>query len=569
MEKLELPCYNGAADPIMTKSLFISHIESFRPFLVTIQQQSGSVSSTTVDVDSNANHDDCSSTRGLDRMIEVLAQDDTIVDVSCEDLENPTFLGDSISREKINMKISAFIQGFEHLRLHGKGSHWTHDTNLNLFLSQACFFYNKDLYRDDSEPNKTDNTQVINGIEKSTCYPELLGLVGEEFPLLQANIWANFYESATNLHYDAYNNLLQVKYGSKKVLLVSPEFTDLLSAKSAASLTAPNHSNLSCELLSLLVDPRLPAGPVTDPATLQRFHNSRNILPHTPFRFYIAELDSSKILFIPEGWWHFVISAPATFAINHWFDSPLSKMCRTCPHMSSYIFRASFHDIVQNEMKKLDEELKAPHFTSKSRAADFTPADELDDPVAKRSKVSDATNELFSSERCQTCVYLDFCEAVSTFLAGSVHSAYADVQSTLVSMTYDVACWLLPSYAHNEPKNWTRLLLRLPELTVYQLTRHWDSWETAPLMAQLQPLKVLCDRHAVEPPSVVARAKDLDDFFVLIFRNCDDPTKVSIICGDICVSYFIIFSLQIRRHLFQSMDDVALVRAKKFLSFVV
>jgi ribosomal protein L16 Arg81 hydroxylase len=37
-------------------------------------------------------------------------------------------------------------------------------------------------------------------------------------------------------------------------------------------------------------------------------------------------LEAGEMLYIPEGWWHYVVSEPNTLAVNFWLESVFTKI---------------------------------------------------------------------------------------------------------------------------------------------------------------------------------------------------------------------------------------------------
>ena len=105
----------------------------------------------------------------------------------------------------------------------------------------------------------------------------------------------------SGLHYDCFDNLLVVVRGSKRLLLLPPAATSALRPRAAHGASA-NHSTLSAAELAAALesDARLKAMAVR------------------------LELSAGEAAFIPEGWWHEVMSPEeATLAINWWWPGPL------------------------------------------------------------------------------------------------------------------------------------------------------------------------------------------------------------------------------------------------------
>jgi hypothetical protein len=507
MEKLALTHYQ---EPL-SRDTFLTHVREFRPFVLD------------VDVATVAREEAV-----VRDVVETLKRNESVVDVSCEDI-GKFFRGDSVSREKIDMKLSVFVEGFECLRLKGKGSHYTHDTDLNLFLSQACYF------RADSDQGDS-RVGLLEGIDKDVCVPVMLKKEFQsDFDIQQANMWMNYYESVTNLHYDAYNNLLQVKFGSKKVLLVSPEFTGSLSPNSICSLTAPNHSNVSCEKLHSLLNPSISCGPISDKSILESFA--------LPFRFYVAELTARGVLFIPEGWWHFVLSSDCTMALNHWFDSPLTVLSKaasnrrsTANAISSYVIRSAFHELLQADMKRLEVTIVSAYNWSSEDIV----AEEVSTESAKRRRLHAVDHS------CRLCTYHQFEVLVDSLLSeqpsanSNPADLLADVESCLtpaekefVIMSFEITiCWLWPSYAANNCHKWTQLLLGLSTSATYVLTVLWDRWGSKS-PNEGRSTQCVCSGCSASGVALSDTILDLDEFFRQIFNPCgDQAAQVSIRFSD-------------------------------------
>ena len=148
--RLELSIYRDC----LTDAIFQEHRETFTPFLCTIHVPNISPS--------------------LDQLVVL----DCVVDISCEDVGSVVgFRGDSKNREKVDMKLSSFVQGFRAL-IDGTTDHWTLSTGLNLFLCQAS------IYSSDVEAFPP----MIPDLDKLFTVPDYL-LRSEKFKLLSVNLW--------------------------------------------------------------------------------------------------------------------------------------------------------------------------------------------------------------------------------------------------------------------------------------------------------------------------------------------------------------------------------------------
>ncbi|KAG5191138.1 cupin-like domain-containing protein [Tribonema minus] len=119
----------------------------------------------------------------------------------------------------------------------------------------------------------------------------------DETELLQICLWAGPQETSTNLHYDCNHNVLFVLAGSKVVTLLPPSATPRVKAFPAYA-TTPNHSALSAHAAAAAARAGAAAGDGSARVTVA----------------------AGAALFIPEGWWHQVESAPRTVAVNVWYE---------------------------------------------------------------------------------------------------------------------------------------------------------------------------------------------------------------------------------------------------------
>jgi len=136
--------------------------------------------------------------------------------------------------------------------------------------------------------------------------------------LLQVNLWAALGTGVKgSVHFDDYDNLLAVVTGEKEVALASPRAP--VPTRTLAD-EEPNHS----------------------PATPEEFEVVAE---------YVGTVSAGDALFIPEGWWHCVRSAPGTLAANFWFESFLAKaVARTS---SRYLARRLLRDLANEERERL------------------------------------------------------------------------------------------------------------------------------------------------------------------------------------------------------------------------
>lgn len=188
--------------------------------------------------------------------------------------------------------------------------------------------------------------------------PELLPFVRESAIAMRANlragscastskcgrtvqVWASPGPTTSTLHFDTDDNLLSVLQGSKRVALVSPEHSHLLGVDGVWS----NHSD--ADVWSLVDLRPSTSRSSSDHLEPPEFSSSAPSASGTAdeLRAVITVVDVPRgsTLFIPEGWWHSVQSAPKTIAVNFWYSTGAASLWRQIsespPHQTSYLAR--------------------------------------------------------------------------------------------------------------------------------------------------------------------------------------------------------------------------------------
>ncbi|CAM9999998.1 unnamed protein product, partial [Phaeothamnion confervicola] len=147
--------------------------------------------------------------------------------------------------------------------------------------------------------------------------------------LSELNVWIGGGDTTTNLHYDASHNWLFVLAGLKEVTLFPPSETPSVRAHPACGASA-NHSDLSTKEAKALAVAAAERGAMT------------------------VMVAAGQALFIPEGWWHQVSSAPATVAVNVWFDGTRAAICgEDAAHMRQYYLRSLLVSLLADEKARL------------------------------------------------------------------------------------------------------------------------------------------------------------------------------------------------------------------------
>lgn len=244
----------------------------------------------------------------------LLSNCSTEIDVSCISTSEEYFCGHLASRQHIRLKLCDISNGFQAV---GISNHWTHSCSydVSLYLSQFPIF----------TAEAREMSPICDEIKGCIRVPTIL----EHRMLSQVTLWMNMdVQTISSLHYDGYHNLLCVVTGKKTVRMCSGDYSRFLFPFMAFSGSA-NHSK-QYRVFAEAVH-RLPANAVLE-----------------------VEVRSGEALFIPEGWWHEVVSDPATMAISFWFESGLMSDLHYAS--GSYGLRSACQLEVNRQLSELYDE---------------------------------------------------------------------------------------------------------------------------------------------------------------------------------------------------------------------
>ena len=383
---------------------------------------------------------------------------------SIEESEGDVYYGDVVRREHLRMKISSFSDGF--IARERKEHHWIHDVGLNLYLSQATLF----------STCSTEPIQVT-GLEHVIERPQPLS--SGRYHTRHINLWMNISPARTGLHYDQYHNILVLSRGRKVVSLVSPKH--LKATRPIYLLTGggANHSSASsaAELLAT--------------GSLQ------------PEEVHVFDLSPGDAIFIPEGWWHDVKSDECSMALNFWFQCTVPptncnlhrSIVSGTPHMTPYILRSTFQDLIAEEMcctVELYRRTKRPS------------SNEVD-------SMSDEQFAIFMDKlhrRYITSVSLPISDTSATTASCASQSSPQLIErdcmeDSLVLCSNDTMVRLWPAYAKNNPVSFGSILSELRPIASFSLT---DSWDKFTVLEETD--------------------RDTDEFFVQLFSPLGDQAAV-------------------------------------------
>jgi hypothetical protein len=128
---------------------------------------------------------------------------DDLVDVSCvdEDINDNTnniYSGNPTVREKVDMKLSSFAEGF--LATERGEQHWLNETKLRFYLSQCSVFCSNPAVEPAQLPALTSLIKTPSFLESSSSSSSSSS---SETKIKAVNLWMNISPSYSTLHYDA------------------------------------------------------------------------------------------------------------------------------------------------------------------------------------------------------------------------------------------------------------------------------------------------------------------------------------------------------------------------------
>jgi Cupin-like domain len=353
------------------------------------------------------------------------------------------FYGDVLRRDHLRMKISAFADAFS--AREQKKYHWMHDVGLNLYLSQATL-YSSDLTK--------VPVQVVGLKKEIEILPPLLR---SECVISQINLWMNVSVARTGLHYDQYNNILVVLRGRKIVSLVSPQYLVSTHAAYLVGSGEANHSLASS------------AAELVEANILHSDHVQTTVL------------HAGDALFIPEGWWHDVISDECSMALNFWFNSSLHPLFNSSSdssvgsssHMAPYLLRSSLQALIAEDMRRTLESYKRSSSSGHHKIYEMS-HDQFEYFITDLC-VQNISSDPFAKQEIST----EHSEGKYRIVGKeALEEMIMSMEDSLVTCTHEVMARLWPTYAANNPATWGRVLLQLKPLSAYALTASWETFET-------------------------------------------------------------------------------------------
>lgn len=175
---------------------------------------------------------------------------------------------------------------------------------------------------------------ALSGLRQDALLPqaaiEAIARCGETSTLLEQNLWMCVEKSTAATHYDANHGLLGVVCGRKTVTIAEPLSSSRIAPRSIAGDSA-NHATLA----------------------LTEHIGAQTVV-----------LNAGDLCFIPDGYWHSVVSDAQTIGVNFWFSSIAASLSLSTPNIGMGVTRRMLRLLLDRHIL---EELKS--LTSDSLAS--------------------------------------------------------------------------------------------------------------------------------------------------------------------------------------------------------
>ncbi|POM61166.1 Clavaminate synthase-like protein [Phytophthora palmivora] len=295
------------------------------------------------------------------------AHRNTLVEIACKERSSGCYYGSEGARQSVELKFGDFVDYYQ--ATFRKQPHWLQTVDdLEFYLAQCPIA----VLKPDATCTKASLPAIMGDFVLPTCL--------QDKPVTQVNLWMTVQSGRTTLHYDAYQNVLVVLYGRKKVTLYPPSDTAKMYPFPVHTKSV-NHSQVN------VVQPDLEKHVRFREATAQRF-----------------EIVAGDAIVIPEGWWHQVDSDDFTIAVNYWWDGVREQLVAD-KRMIPYYARVMLEELVKQQCE------------SRLLATQSSPGvDSFEDECSAAAAICAANNQ---DSRERVLLSLDNCMLVKTqrFLA--------------------------------------------------------------------------------------------------------------------------------------------------------
>ncbi|POM79972.1 Clavaminate synthase-like protein [Phytophthora palmivora] len=240
------------------------------------------------------------------------AHRNTLVEIACKERSSGCYCGSEGARQSVELKFGDFVDYYQ--ATFRKQPHWLQTVDdLEFYLAQCPIA----VLKPDATCTKASLPAIMDDFVLPTCLLDK--------PVTQVNLWMTVQSGRTTLHYDAYQNILVVLYGRKKVTLYPPSDTAKMYPFPVHTKSVVNHSQVN------VVQPDLEKHVRFREATAQRF-----------------EVVAGDAIVIPEGWWHQVDSDDFTIAVNYWWDGVREQLVAD-KRMIPYYARVMLEELVKQQ----------------------------------------------------------------------------------------------------------------------------------------------------------------------------------------------------------------------------
>ena len=185
----------------------------------------------------------------------------------------------------------------------------------------------------------------------------------------ETNLWMGAGAVSSSMHYDCEHNLLCCVAGRKRVVLVAPDARGV----GAQPLHGESHHHASLDLMGAAAAAADSGSPSL--VTASEMRSAVLCIPSPATHPGLANIDAVIVdllpgdgLFIPEGWWHAVHSAPHTIAVNFWWAGLRAAVCQQ--PQASYLARSLLRHLADDALEKQREACIADSTGRLARADD-------------------------------------------------------------------------------------------------------------------------------------------------------------------------------------------------------
>lgn len=312
----------------------------------------------------------------------------------------------------------------------------------------------------------------------------------DSYAFRQSNIWINAGPVLTSTHFDGDDNLLCVITGRKLVAVLPPTVVRSPCFQSASlASSAPNHANTPLWDSSLLTTLESTSHASTITLSPYRFctgackkleycRDSSSVSSEAAYKGIegqcfvpvVFDLTAGDCLFLPEGWWHSVISAPKTIAVNYWYrrgvrttiSSPRAKGAESAIETGAGDNHTDSENGLNGANCKTGLGRKRPRDSSGMRQSSF-----VESELNRQQTLIGSGTFMNCDYRLKyyltRCLILDLCK---TLVESKERQMKQGIEECLGNITGSESPVTTPFKLINKGKAWNPLWRGLPRLTI-------------------------------------------------------------------------------------------------------